>query len=86
MTRDLVIGIDTSTTAAKAVVWDQNGRAVAEGRATFELSSPQPGWGEQNAADWWDATGLPWTEIDFAEDLRRARDEVLPHVVRLDGA
>jgi choline kinase len=34
---------------------------------------------------WVDITGLPWTEIDFAEDLRRARDEVLPHVVRLDG-
>jgi len=34
---------------------------------------------------WVDVTGLPWTEIDFAEDLRRARDEVLAHVVRLDG-
>ena len=37
-------------------------------------------------AGWVDVTGLPWTEIDFAEDLRRARDEVLPHVVQLDGA
>jgi choline kinase len=35
---------------------------------------------------WVDATGLPWTEIDFAEDLRRAEADVLPHVVRLDGA
>jgi choline kinase len=35
---------------------------------------------------WVDVTGLPWTEIDFAEDLRRAREEVLPRVVRLDGA
>lgn len=34
---------------------------------------------------WIDVTGLPWTEIDFVEDLRRARDEVLPHVVELDG-
>jgi choline kinase len=33
-----------------------------------------------------DVTGLPWTEIDFAEDLRRARDEVLPHIVQVDGA
>jgi choline kinase len=40
--------------------------------------------GERHAG-WMDVTGLPWTEIDFAEDLRRARDEVLPHVVRLDG-
>lgn len=34
---------------------------------------------------WVDVTGLPWTEIDFAEDLRRAESDVLPHVVRLDG-
>jgi choline kinase len=39
----------------------------------------------QRHVGWVDVTGLPWTEIDFAEDLRRARDEVLPHVVRLDG-
>jgi L-glutamine-phosphate cytidylyltransferase len=31
-----------------------------------------------------DVTGLPWTEIDFAEDLRRAEDEVLPRVRALD--
>jgi choline kinase len=35
---------------------------------------------------WADVTGLPWTEIDFVEDLRRAETDVLPRVVRLDGA
>jgi choline kinase len=34
---------------------------------------------------WADVTGLPWTEIDFAEDLRRAEADVLPRVARLDG-
>ena len=34
---------------------------------------------------WVDITGLPWTEIDFVEDLRRAEVDVLPHVARLDG-
>jgi choline kinase len=33
---------------------------------------------------WVDVTGLPWTEIDFAEDLQRAEDEVLPRVRALD--
>lgn len=32
-----------------------------------------------------DVTGLPWTEIDFAEDLERAETEVLPRIVDLDG-
>ena len=34
---------------------------------------------------WVDVTGLPWTEIDFAEDLRRAEDEILPRMVRIDA-
>ncbi len=34
---------------------------------------------------WVDVTGLPWTEIDFVEDLRRAREDVFPRVARLDG-
>ena len=30
-----------------------------------------------------DVTGLPWTEVDFAEDLRRAQTEVFPAISRL---
>lgn len=29
-----------------------------------------------------DVTGLPWTEIDFPDDVSRARDEVLPKIER----
>jgi choline kinase len=32
---------------------------------------------------WVDVTGLPWTEVDFAEDLRRAETQVLPRIARL---
>jgi xylulokinase len=53
---DYVIGVDCSTTAAKAVVWNDHGTSISEARATFELSQPRPGWGEQNAEDWWAAT------------------------------
>ena len=31
-----------------------------------------------------DVTGLPWTEIDFPDDVSRARDEVLPQIERLN--
>ena len=27
-----------------------------------------------------DVTGLPWVEIDFPEDVRRAADEILPRI------
>ena len=32
-----------------------------------------------------DVTGLPWTEVDFVEDLRRAEAEVYPRIARLEG-
>jgi xylulokinase len=56
MTADLVIGIDCSTTAAKAVVWDATGRAVAVGRRGYGLTHVRSGWVEQHAPDWWTAT------------------------------
>jgi choline kinase len=30
-------------------------------------------------------TGLPWTEVDFAEDLRRAQSVVFPAIAELEG-
>lgn len=53
--KDLVIGIDSSTTACKAIAWDRHGHLVAQSRVTFNLISPQPNWYEQRADDWWDA-------------------------------
>jgi xylulokinase len=51
-----VIGVDSSTTATKAVVWNREGRAVAEGRAEFPLALPRAGWHEQDAEQWWRST------------------------------
>jgi choline kinase len=33
-----------------------------------------------------EVTGLPWTEVDFAEDLLRAEASVWPAIARLEGA
>ena len=49
---DLIIGIDSSTTATKAIAFDRRGRMVAEGRAAVPLSAPKPGWAEQVVSDW----------------------------------
>ena len=53
--KNLVLGLDSSTTGCKAVVWDTQGQSLAEGRAALRISSPHPGWHEQNALDWWQA-------------------------------
>lgn len=53
MDKDLVIGIDASTTATKAIAWSRDGEPVAEGRAPVSLSSPLPNYYEQDPEEWW---------------------------------
>ncbi len=51
-----VIGIDTSTTATKAVVVDDSGAVVATGVAEYGYDVPRPRWSEQDPGLWWDGT------------------------------
>ena len=67
--KDLVIGVDASTTAVKVIVWDRQGQAVAEGRHPINLLQPHPSWHEQSAADWW------WA---FCSASRNALDGIDP--------
>ncbi|WP_299390770.1 FGGY-family carbohydrate kinase [Pelagibius sp.] len=53
--RDLVIGIDSSTQSTKAIAWTREGEALAEGRAPLALSNPQLYHFEQDSEDWWRA-------------------------------
>lgn len=55
MTDTYVMGIDSSTTATKAIVWDIEGHAVAEGRAEMSVARPGRGLYEQRPQDWWSA-------------------------------
>lgn len=48
-----VLGIDVSTTGAKALIVDDTGQVVAEATTEYPLSTPRPLWSEQNPADWW---------------------------------
>jgi xylulokinase len=50
------IGIDTSTTATKAVLTDAEGAVLAIGRSEYEYQTPHPQWSEQSPDLWWDAT------------------------------
>ena len=71
MRGDLVIGIDSSTTATKAIAFDGQGRIVAEGRAAVPLSNPQPGWFEQEAADWTGALAEALSQLTAKVDPSR---------------
>lgn len=54
--RRLVLAVDVSTTAAKAVVEDEAGRVVAAASRPLATSSPRAAWHEQDPSDWWTAT------------------------------
>lgn len=51
-----VIGIDSSTTATKAVLIDEAGAVVGIGIAEYDYSVPRPLWSEQDPVLWWDGT------------------------------
>ena len=71
MTKDLVIGIDSSTTATKAIAFDRGGAAVAEGRANVPLHNPLPGHFEQDARDWWNSTAQALRQLTSKIDASR---------------
>lgn len=50
------IGIDSSTTATKALLIDEHGQVMAVAAAEYDFEIPKPLWTEQHPDLWWDAT------------------------------
>ncbi len=74
MTEKFVIGIDSSTQSTKAIVWNEKGQPVSEGRAPISMKMPQPGHAEQDPEEWWDS---------FIIALRQALQKIDPK--RVEG-
>ncbi len=56
MSSDAVfLGIDVGTSGTKTIAVGSDGRVRAVGTAGYPLYTPQPGWVEQEPADWWRA-------------------------------
>jgi len=54
--RTLFLGIDVSTTGAKALLIDENGAVTASASTALAVSTPRPLWSEQDPRDWWEGT------------------------------
>ena len=52
----ILLGIDLSTTGAKALLIDDEGQVVSSATTPLSLSTPHALWSEQNPEDWWQAT------------------------------
>jgi xylulokinase len=52
----LLLGVDVSTTGAKALLIDGDGRVASSATTPLNLSTPHPLWSEQDPHEWWTAT------------------------------
>jgi xylulokinase len=71
---DTLIGIDVGTTGVKGIAISPRGDVLAVAEEGYPLSTPHPGWSEQDPDDWWRATQaclarLPEGPIGFSGQM-----------------
>lgn len=76
---DLVLGVDCSTTASKAIAWDRTGEAAGEGRASLTEIRPSAAVSEQEADGWWEATAQALREVVQAVGADRVEAICITH-------
>ena len=50
-----LVGLDVGTTGVKALSLSPEGEVLARAEESYDLSTPRPGWAEQDPEDWWRA-------------------------------
>jgi xylulokinase len=51
-----LLGLDLGTSGVKALLISETGRVLGRALEEYPLSTPHPGWAEQDPRDWWAAT------------------------------
>ena len=62
-----LVGVDVGTTGVKALAVSPEGEVLARIEDAYPLSTPQPGWAEQDPEDWWRATESALTGLAVAD-------------------
>ena len=60
----MIVGLDVGTTAVKAIAIDDAGEVLAREEEFYPLSTPQPGWAEQDPDDWVRAAEKALSRLD----------------------
>src|SRR4030095_3460317 len=58
MAAQYFLGVDTCTTASKALLIDERGEVIAVASSPHTLQTPRPLWSEQDPREWWDAVAV----------------------------
>ena len=64
----LYLGVDLGTSSVKVLLVDETGAVRKTASRTYPLEFPQPGWSQQNPADWWNAVVQCIPELLEGED------------------
>ena len=61
--KTLFLGIDVSTTSAKALLIDAQGAVISTASTPLALSTPHPLWSEQDPDEWWRGTAASLRKV-----------------------
>jgi xylulokinase len=63
------VGLDVGTTGVKAIAVSPTGDVIARAEHGYPLSTPHPGWSEQDPEDWWLASEAALAEVSAGQDV-----------------
>src|SRR5918994_5712184 len=84
-TTDALVGVDVGTSGVKALALSPTGEVLARAEKEYPLSTPQPGWAEQDPEDWWAATESALDELGV-EPVSIGLSGQMHGLVVLDGS
>jgi len=84
MTR--VVGLDVGTSSVKGLAIDEEGAVIGVAERAYPLSTPRPGWSEQDPADWWRGAAEVLDELDAASAAGIGLSGQMHGLVALDAS
>jgi len=84
MTR--LLGLDVGTSSVKGIAIDGDGAVLAVAERGYPLSTPRPGWSEQDPEDWWRGAAEVLDELDASSAAGIGLSGQMHGLVALDAA
>jgi len=84
MTR--VVGLDVGTSSVKGLAIDEEGAVIGVAERAYPLSTPRPGWSEQDPDDWWRGAAEVLDELDSSSAAGIGLSGQMHGLVALDGS
>jgi len=81
-----MVGLDIGTTGVKAIAVGAGGEVVGRAERGYALSTPRPGWSEQDPEDWWTATRAALADLGPLEIAGIGLSGQMHGLVALDTA